>query len=88
LTLATICILIRCVFRVAELSGGFNGKLANQEASFMILEGAMIVTASIALTVYHPGKCFQGEWSAANFGMRGKSNKPAESASEAEKGSV
>ncbi|KAF7563969.1 hypothetical protein G7046_g142 [Stylonectria norvegica] len=57
---ATLCILIRTIFRVAELSQGFDSKLANDEVSFMILEGAMIVIASICLALGHPGVAFQG----------------------------
>jgi hypothetical protein len=72
LCIATLTIFIRSVFRVAELSGGFHGPLANNQISFMILEGAMVCIASLSLTILHPGVCFQGEWRAANFALRGK----------------
>ncbi|GFN18516.1 hypothetical protein AtubIFM55763_008697 [Aspergillus tubingensis] len=62
LSLATITIFIRSVFRVAELKGGFHSKLANDEVDFMVLEGAMIVLATSAMTVMHPGFCFGGLW--------------------------
>lgn len=39
--MATITIFIRCVFRVAELSSGFNGELFNDEVAFMVLEGSV-----------------------------------------------
>lgn len=71
LSLATFCILIRSCFRVAELSHGFGSKLANQQVTFMILEGAMIVIASVALTSLHPGVAFQGSWAEANFTVWG-----------------
>ncbi|MCJ1389688.1 hypothetical protein MMC18_002545 [Xylographa bjoerkii] len=67
LGLATFTIYIRSCFRVAELQGGFNGTLANQEVPFMILEGAMVVIASISLTVAHPGLIFGKSWGAANI---------------------
>jgi len=70
ITVATVCIYIRCVYRVAELSGGFNGKLANQQESFMVLEGLMMVLAVIALTIYSPGRSFQGKWASMNFSFR------------------
>jgi hypothetical protein len=38
----------------------------------MILEGAMVSIACLSLTTLHPGVCFQGEWRAANFTLRGK----------------
>jgi hypothetical protein len=71
LLVATFTILVRSVFRVAELSGGFHGSLANNEPSFMVLEGAMIAIATGCLTVLHPGLVFQGSWEAANFKFKG-----------------
>jgi hypothetical protein len=82
LALATMTIFTRSVFRVAELSGGFGGHLANDQVSYMILEGAMIAIASIALTVMHPGFGFgrkawaEGDWSfrSRKGGMGEKNN--------------
>ncbi|KAJ3547533.1 hypothetical protein NM208_g1462 [Fusarium decemcellulare] len=70
LGVATLCILIRTSYRVAELSGGYDSKLANDEVAFMILEGAMIVVATVCLAVGHPGICFEGRWDEANFQLR------------------
>jgi hypothetical protein len=75
---ATLTIFIRSAFRVAELSGGFHGPLANNQVSFMILEGAMIVIASSCLTFLHPGIAFQGTYSMANFAFRGKRSSDVE----------
>lgn len=72
LAAATLFILIRSCFRVAELSDGFGGKLANDEVTFMILEGAMIISATLALTIFHPGKAFAGNWVAAGYSFRTK----------------
>lgn len=55
---------------MAELSGGFNGELANNQATFMVLEGLMMVIAAIALTVYHPGRSFQGKWAQMKSSFR------------------
>ena len=63
LGLAILTIFIRSCFRVAELESGFNGKLANEEVPFMILEGGMVSIAAIALTVVHPGQVFGKVWS-------------------------
>ncbi|KAK3367408.1 putative RTA1 domain protein [Lasiosphaeria ovina] len=80
---ATVCIFIRCVFRVAELSEGFNGKLANQQESFMVLEGLMMALAAIALTVYNPGRGFQGKWAAVNYSFWRSSTPASESEADA-----
>jgi len=60
---------------VAELSQGFEGSLANDEVTFMVLDGAMIAIACLALTLLHPGFAFQGNWHQANFKLRSKSKK-------------
>lgn len=85
LAIATVTIFTRSCFRVAELQTGFGGKLANDQITFMILEGAMVVIASTALTVYHPGLIFKKFWNLdrARVEMRGKSD-----AVRAEKGGV
>jgi hypothetical protein len=70
LAVATITIFARSVFRCAELSGGFRGPLANQEITFMILEGAMICIAVICLTAFHPGWMFAGVWEEAAWSVR------------------
>lgn len=62
-----MAIFIRTCFRVAELSGGFTGPLINNELSYMILEGAMIIIASTLLTIGHPGTGFQENWATADF---------------------
>jgi hypothetical protein len=51
-------ILIRCIYRIPELSGGWRSELMRDEPSFIALEGVMIVVAVAALTIFHPGYCF------------------------------
>ena len=60
------------MYRVAELAGGFDGALANDEVLFEILEGPMIMIATISVTVFHPGFSFAGLWSAAGWSLRTK----------------
>ena len=62
IALAILTIYTRSCFRVAELQGGFGGSLANEEIPFMVLEGAMIIIATTALTVGHPGVIFGAKW--------------------------
>ncbi|TKA67984.1 hypothetical protein B0A49_07640 [Cryomyces minteri] len=72
LGVATLAIFARSVFRVAEPSQGFHGALANQEATFMVLEGGMIVVAVGALTIFHPGIAFGGRWADTGWTLRGE----------------
>lgn len=60
LLVATLTIFTRCVFRIAELQQAFNGELFNDETAFMILEGPMIIIASLCLFIFHPGLTFKG----------------------------
>ena len=71
--MASVTIFARSVYRCVELAGGFNGELfTSDEALFMVLEGAMIVLATTALTALHPAVAFQGVWHEANFQFRTK----------------
>lgn len=78
---ATILIFIRSIYRVVELQGGFNGTVANNEAGFMVFEGPMIILATAALTVLHPGFAFAGHWSQAVWSLRGRGKNLAKESS-------
>jgi hypothetical protein len=66
---ATVAILIRCAFRVAELSGGFKGRIWVNEVDYMILEGGMVTFGVILLTVAHPGIGFCDQYQETNYKM-------------------
>lgn len=67
---ATAFLFARTVFRAVELSEGFAGKLANLEVEFMILDGVMVILASMCLTIWHPGFGFGRQWNEAGFRFR------------------
>ncbi|KAH6722146.1 RTA1 like protein-domain-containing protein [Leptodontidium sp. MPI-SDFR-AT-0119] len=76
LAVATVAIFIRSAYRIAELSGGFNSHLfTDDEVTFMILEGVMIIIACFCLTAFHPAVSFQGVWHETNFVFRTSKNK-------------
>ncbi|CAD6593741.1 MAG: hypothetical protein ASARMPRED_007904 [Alectoria sarmentosa] len=58
LSLSITCILIRCAYRIDELSDGYDGPLIHNEPLFIGLEGVMSVLAVYALVVAHPGPVF------------------------------
>lgn len=70
LIIATILILIRSIFRVAELAKGFRSKLANEEIPFMILEGAVMILASTILMESHPGRFLTGKWKESGWELK------------------
>jgi hypothetical protein len=59
LSFATICIFTRSVYRVAELSEGWDGHLIKTQKYFIGLEGAIVGAGVIALNAFHPGLCFR-----------------------------
>ena len=59
LALATFCIFIRSIYRVAELSEGWTGALIRNQHLFVGFEGAMVVVAVLILNALHPGYCFR-----------------------------
>lgn len=59
LGLATLCIFIRSIYRVAELSEGWEGALIKNQHLFIGFEGAMVIVAVLVLNIFHPGYCFR-----------------------------
>lgn len=58
LTLSTLLIFARCVYRIAELSEGWSGPLIKKEGLFIALEGTVVLIAVYLLNFFHPGFCF------------------------------
>jgi hypothetical protein len=59
LAFATLCIFTRSVYRVAELSQGWQGHLIKTQKYFIGLEGAIVAAGILSLNAFHPGICFQ-----------------------------
>ncbi|KAJ5241212.1 RTA1-domain-containing protein [Penicillium citrinum] len=79
---AILTIFIRSCFRVAELQGGFDSNLANDEITLMILESAMITISCFCLTAGHPGVVMGRRWSELkerSSSAKAKSNKSIDS---------
>ena len=51
-------ILIRCLYRIPEMAGGWGNPRMRDEPVFLGLDGAMVALASISFTVAHPGFLF------------------------------
>ncbi|KJA17990.1 hypothetical protein HYPSUDRAFT_45711 [Hypholoma sublateritium FD-334 SS-4] len=52
---STTFLFIRSVYRIVELSGGWDGRIMRMEILFNILDGAMIVLAIYCTIIVHPG---------------------------------
>lgn len=51
-------ILIRCIYRIAEMAGGWGNKIMQDEPSFIVLEGFMVAISCVLLAVFPPGFLF------------------------------
>jgi len=58
IVLAYTTILIRCIYRLPEMAGGWGNALMRTEREFLILDGMMLAIACLALTVFHPAYWF------------------------------
>lgn len=58
---ASLLILLRTVFRLAETAEGVYGYLMTHEAFFGALEFAPVVLASLILAAFHPGRLISTE---------------------------
>ncbi|KAF2793980.1 RTA1-domain-containing protein [Melanomma pulvis-pyrius CBS 109.77] len=68
LSFATLCIFTRSVYRVAELSEGWTGRLIKTQSYFIGLEGAIVGLAVLALNAFHPGLCFREGYDTSSGG--------------------
>lgn len=59
---AFITVFIRCVYRIPEMSGGWESAVMQDETDFIVLDGVMITIAVLALTVCHPRQCVPDLW--------------------------
>ncbi|KAI9047304.1 hypothetical protein LZ554_008752 [Drepanopeziza brunnea f. sp. 'monogermtubi'] len=55
---AYLFVLIRCIYRLPEMAGGWGSELQRDESLFLILDGATVAIACIALTAAHPALFF------------------------------
>ncbi|KAL6872789.1 RTA1 like domain-containing protein [Trichoderma novae-zelandiae] len=55
---AFVVILIRCIYRIAEMAGGWGNKIMQDQTSFLVLDSSLIFIATFLLTFFHPGIFF------------------------------
>ncbi|KAK1963170.1 parasitic phase-specific protein PSP-1 [Colletotrichum sublineola] len=58
LSLSTLFILLRCIYRVVELHEGYFSHWFRDQALFIALESAVMVLAVFSLSIGHPGLLF------------------------------
>ncbi|VBB84586.1 Putative protein of unknown function [Podospora comata] len=55
---AYVAILLRCIYRIAEMAGGWGNHIMQDEWSFVVLEGIMVLIACLLLAFFPPGVLF------------------------------
>jgi len=55
---AYACLMIRCVYRIAEMAGGWGNHIMQDEPSFIVLESFMVLIGSALLAAFAPGIFF------------------------------
>lgn len=55
---AYMTVLVRCIYRLPEMSGGWGNALMRNEEEFLLLDGMMIALAILVLSAIHPGFWF------------------------------
>ncbi|KAJ6114248.1 hypothetical protein N7486_000026 [Penicillium sp. IBT 16267x] len=57
---AVVCayftVLIRCIYRIPEMAGGWSSPEMRREIPFMVLDGMMIAISTLSFTLVHPGQ--------------------------------
>ncbi|KAF2489289.1 sphingoid long-chain base transporter RSB1 [Lophium mytilinum] len=56
--LAYLAVLLRCVYRIAEMSKGWASPIMRDEDLFLGLDSGMCALATLLLNAFHPGLCF------------------------------
>ncbi|KAK5988078.1 Efflux pump himE [Cladobotryum mycophilum] len=55
---AYLAIFVRCIYRIAEMAGGWGNKIMQDEPSFLVLDSSLVLIGSFLLTIFHPGFLF------------------------------
>lgn len=58
MAVAYAALMIRCIYRIAEMAGGWGNHIMQDEPSFIVLESFMVLIASVLLAVFAPGIFF------------------------------
>ncbi|KAH6679635.1 RTA1 like protein-domain-containing protein [Halenospora varia] len=55
---AYVTITLRCIYRIAEMAGGWRNKIMQDEPTFIVLDSCMCLIACVVLNFFHPGFLF------------------------------
>jgi hypothetical protein len=61
MSIITLMIFIRCIYRTVELLAGWSGYIITHEVYFACLDGLPMVIAFIAFNIFYPGHYIKNE---------------------------
>ncbi|KAH9211880.1 RTA1 like protein-domain-containing protein [Leptodontidium sp. 2 PMI_412] len=73
-----IAIFLRCIYRIAEMAGGWRNPIMQDEVSFIILDGVLCWIAVLVLNVFHPGFLFKESYATIQIEKDAQSETPTE----------
>lgn len=62
LEISTTLLLAYSIYRIVEFAGGVDSGLFQNEAAFMVMDGALPLASGMLLTALHPGAAFGAAW--------------------------
>ncbi|KAH7248917.1 RTA1 like protein-domain-containing protein [Fusarium redolens] len=82
---AYFAILTRCIYRIAEMAGGWGNHIMQDEPSFLVLDSSLVLVTGFLLTAFHPGIFFPQMAVTMQRTKKTEAETPAESSSEEQK---
>ncbi|KAM0335870.1 hypothetical protein ACHAQA_000920 [Verticillium albo-atrum] len=71
-----VLLLGHTVYRIVEIASGLDGPLAQNEAAFMVVNGAVPLVVCVLLTIFHPGVAFGKAWGSTSPRFRKRYTRP------------
>ncbi|KAI0601495.1 RTA1 like protein-domain-containing protein [Biscogniauxia sp. FL1348] len=62
-SVATILLILRTAYRIVEVAEGFESSIAQDETLFLVLDGTMVLIATVLLLAFFPARAFGQSWS-------------------------
>ncbi|KAI5923183.1 RTA1 like protein-domain-containing protein [Camillea tinctor] len=62
-SIATVLLILRTAYRIVNVAEGFESSIAQDETLFLVLDGAMVLIATVLLLTFFPARAFGQSWS-------------------------
>ncbi|KAI0724596.1 RTA1-domain-containing protein [Cerioporus squamosus] len=76
ITISTVLIYIRSVYRIIEFADGFNGKIAHTQVLFNVFDGMLVTLSMYTLNFMHPGQLLVATQQMQSYALAGRNGSP------------